>query len=154
MKWIVVKENWKTTKHKFQIIRFMMKVCFRLMRRAWVHDLSKYSKKEAPLFAAAQDTKGVVYGSEEYKKDVEVNLKPALDHHYMHNSHHPQHHSQGFKGMQPLDVIEMLIDWKASTLRYKDSKIQDSLANNKERYNISEQDIKNFEKFYREIKAW
>lgn len=154
MKWSIVKENWKTTKHKFQVMRFMVKVCFKLLRRAWVHDLSKYSKHEAPYFAAAQDTKNVKYGSDEYKKDVEVNLKPALEHHYKHNSHHPQHHKDGINSMQPLDIVEMLCDWKASTLRYKGGNIQESLITNSDRYNISEQDRENFEKFFRELNAW
>lgn len=132
----------------------MVKVCFKLFKRAWVHDFSKYSKAEAPYFAAASNTKDVVYGSEQYKKDVEVNLKPALDNHYKLNSHHPQHHDKGFKEMQPLDVIEMLVDWKASTLRNKNGDIKNSLELNRKRYGYTVQEMKNFEKFYREIKSW
>lgn len=154
MKWIVIKENWATTKHKLQVMRFMLKVCLRILKRAWVHDFSKYSKEEAPYFAAAANTKDVVYGSEEYKRDVEVNLKPALDHHYKFNSHHPQHFEKGFKEMQPLDVIEMLCDWKASTLRNKNGNIRTSLDLNRKRYGYTIQEMKNFEKFYKEIKSW
>jgi hypothetical protein len=154
MKWIVIRENWATTKHKLQVMRFMLKVCLRILKRAWVHDFSKYSKEEAPYFAAAANTKDVVYGSEEYKRDVEVNLKPALDHHYRLNSHHPQHFEKGFKEMQPLDVIEMLCDWKASTLRNKNGNIRTSLDLNRKRYGYTIQEMKNFEKFYKEIKSW
>jgi len=154
MKWIIIKENWATTKHKLQVMRFMLKVCLRILKRAWVHDFSKYSKEEAPYFAAAANTKDVVYGSEEYKRDVEVNLKPALDHHYRLNSHHPQHFEKGFKEMQPLDVIEMLCDWKASTLRNKNGNIRTSLGLNRKRYGYTIQEMKNFEKFYKEIKSW
>jgi hypothetical protein len=154
MKWSIVKENWRTTKHKFQVMRFMVKVCFKLLKRAWVHDFSKYSKEEAPYFAAAANTKDVVYGSKEYKQDVEVNLKPALEHHYKLNSHHPQHFENGIKEMQPLDRIEMLVDWKASTLRNKDGDIKKSLELNRKRYGYTIQEMKNFEKFYREINAW
>ncbi len=154
MKWIVIKENWATTKHKLQVMRFMLKVCLRILKRAWVHDFSKYSKEEAPYFAAAANTKDVVYGSEEYKRDVEVNLKPALDHHYRLNSHHPQHFEKGFKEMQPLDVIEMLCGWKASTLRNKNGNIRTSLDLNRKRFGYTIQEMKNFEKFYKEIKSW
>lgn len=135
-------------------MRFMIKVCLKLIKRAWVHDFSKYSKDEAPYFAAAANTKDVVYGSEEYKRDVEVNLKPALEHHYKLNSHHPQHFENGIKEMNPLDKIEMLVDWKASTLRNKDGDIRKSLELNRKRYKYTVQEMKNFEKFYKEIKSW
>ena len=154
MKWIVIKENWATTKHKLQVMRFMLKVCLRILKRAWVHDFSKYSKEEASYFAAAGDTKKMEYNSPEYKESVEIKLKSALDHHYRMNSHHPQHFDKGFKEMQPLDVIEMLCDWKASTLRYKNGDIKKSLDLNRKRYGYTIQEMKNFEKFYKEIKSW
>jgi len=135
-------------------MRFMFKVCFKLIKRAIVHDASKYSKAEAPYFAAASNTKDVVYGSEQYKQDVEVNLKPALDHHYKLNSHHPQHHDKGIKEMHPMDLIEMLVDWKASTLRNKNGDIKKSLELNRKRYGYTKQEMENYEKFFREIKAW
>jgi len=78
MKWSVFKENLKTTKHKLQVMRFMLKVCLRLLKRAWVHDFSKYSKEEAPHFAAAGDTKDLVYDSPEYKQSLK-NLEEALE---------------------------------------------------------------------------
>jgi len=153
MKWSIVKENWNTTKHKFQVMRFMVKVCIKIMKRAWVHDFSKYSKDEAPYFAAAGNTKDITYDSPEYKKSVE-DLHVALKHHYEHNSHHPQHYEKGFKEMNPLDVIEMLCDWKASTLRYKGGDIKESLGVNRKRFGYTVQEMKNFEKFFIEIKAW
>jgi hypothetical protein len=56
--------------------------------------------------------------------------------------------------MQPLDRIEMLVDWKASTLRNKNGDIKSSLDMNRERYGYNEQEMKNFEKFYRELNIW
>lgn len=153
MKWIIIKENWSTTKHKLQVMRFMLRVCWRLIKRAWVHDFSKYSKEEAPYFAAAGDTKNLVYDSPEYKESLK-RLEQALTHHYKHNSHHPQHHKDGIKDMHPLDIIEMLCDWKASTLRYKGGDIKQSVKLNRERFGYSEKDEENFEKFYKEIKSW
>ena len=153
MKWIVIKENWQTTKHKLQIIRYMTNVCCKLMKRAIMHDVSKFSEEEAPHFAAAGQTKDIQYDSPEYKESLKK-LESALRHHYEKNSHHPQHFKNGFPEMQPLDVIEMLVDWKASTTRYKSGDVRDSIEINKKRFKYSEQVRKNFEKFYREIKAW
>lgn len=134
-------------------MRFMLRVCFRILKRAWVHDFSKYSKEEAPHFAAVGNTKDLVYDSPEYKESLKK-LEGALAHHYKHNSHHPQHYENGIKGMQPLDIVEMLCDWKASTLRYKGGDIKESVRLNKDRFGYSEEEVKKYEKFFREIKAW
>lgn len=134
-------------------MRFMLRVCFRILKRAWVHDFSKYSKEEAPHFAAAGNTKDLVYDSPEYKESLKK-LEGALAHHYKHNDHHPQHHENGIKDMQPLDIVEMLCDWKASTLRYKGGDIKESVRLNKDRFGYSEEEAKKYEKFFREIKAW
>jgi hypothetical protein len=66
-------------------------------------------------------------------------LKPTLDHHYSNNSHHPEHYKNGIDDMDLLDVIEMLMDWKASTERHDDGNIHSSLEINKNRFHISEQ---------------
>lgn len=153
MKWSIIRENWRTTKHKLQVMRFMLRVCFRILKRAWVHDFSKYSRHEAPYFAAAADTKNIKYDSPEYKESLKQ-LEVALAHHYERNSHHPQHHENGIKDMHPLDIVEMLCDWKASTLRYKGGDIKESVRLNKARFGYSEEEAKNFEKFFREIRAW
>lgn len=56
--------------------------------------------------------------------------------------------------MQPLDIVEMLCDWKASTLRYKGGDIKESVRLNNGRFGYSEEEAKKYEKFFREIKAW
>jgi hypothetical protein len=38
----------------------------------------------------------------------------ALKHHYANNRHHPEHFENGINGMNLLDVIEMVCDWKAA----------------------------------------
>lgn len=82
--------------------------------------------------------KGITYGSDEYKAQLEK-LKPALSHHYAHNSHHPEHYVTGIDGMNLLDVIEMLVDWKAASERHADGDIMRSIDINSERFKISPQ---------------
>ena len=66
-----------------------------LMDRAICHDNSKLYDPEKPLFdKMTPRLKGLTYGSEEYKKSL-AELKPALDHHYAHNSHHPEYYKNG-----------------------------------------------------------
>jgi hypothetical protein len=44
-------------------------------------------------------------------------MKPAIQHHYKANSHHPEFYDNGVEGMSLFDVLEMLLDWKAATER-------------------------------------
>lgn len=82
--------------------------------------------------------KGSDYGSEEYKGFLRE-MKPALDHHYANNRHHPEHFEHGVGGMNLIDVLEMLLDWKAATLRHGTGDIEASPAINKKRFGISDQ---------------
>ena len=42
----------------------------------------------------------------------------ALDHHYLYNTHHPDHYLNGIDGMSLFDLVEMLMDWKAAGERH------------------------------------
>ncbi len=132
----------QTTIHKFYVLKYILSFCFKLMRRAIVHDLSKYSKHEAPIFARnIRDLKTLEFGSKDYKNNLKI-LDKCLNHHYSHNSHHPQHFKGGFEEMSFLDRMEMIIDWIAATKRTKGGDINKSLVINKSRFNISEEDYK------------
>ena len=61
-------------------------------------------------------------------------MKPALDHHYKVNPHHPEYYSNGIKGMNLLDLIEMFFDWMATTKRHADGDIRKSIEINKKRF--------------------
>lgn len=118
--------------HMFEIMR-------RIGKRALEHDESKledpekeYWDKYTPLLA------DIEYGSDEYEASLDA-LKPALDHHYAKNSHHPQHYPDGINDMTLMDIIEMFCDWKASTERQHDGNIRKSLEFNKKRFNMSPQ---------------
>lgn len=104
-----------------------------------VHDQSKLLPPEKELFDEwTPKLAKLTYGSTEYQIALQE-LKPALDHHYASNSHHPEHYENGISEMTLMDVAEMLCDWKAATERHNDGDIQTSLKINKERFNISDQ---------------
>lgn len=63
-------------------------------------------------------------------------LKPAIEHHYQVNSHHPEHYPDGFAGMSLLDRIEMYCDWKAAVKRNKNGDLNKSIEINAKRFNI------------------
>lgn len=109
--------------------------------RAVNHDLSKLEEPEKSAFdrLKALSLSGMKYGSEEYRACLRAE-KPAIQHHYKANSHHPEFYENGVDGMSLFDVLEMLLDWKAATERMKDGgDIRASLVINRDRFKLSPQ---------------
>jgi hypothetical protein len=72
-------------------------------------------------------------------------MKPALDHHYANNSHHPEHYKNGIDDMSLLDLVEMICDWKAASERHNNGNIRKSIEVNGKRFEMSPQLIRIFE---------
>lgn len=103
------------------------------------HDKSKLKSPEIEIFAEyGPKLSQVEYGSDQYKEYLKE-MKKGLDHHYANNMHHPEHYENGINDMTLFDIIEMLMDWKASCERTKDGNLQISLEINKKRFNIDDQ---------------
>lgn len=103
------------------------------------HDLSKLKPPESEAFERlTPKLKGLTYGSVEYNECLKE-LGPALQHHYRHNSHHPEHYPDGIKGMSLLDILEMLVDWKAATKRHADGCIRKSIEINQKRFGYTDE---------------
>jgi hypothetical protein len=133
------KTNNETMKHIIRVKGFLELVSRRLVDRAYEHDATKLEDPELPLFTVmTEKLAGCTYGSPEYKKFLEE-LKPALDHHYGHNKHHPEHYPNGINDMTLIDIIEMFCDWKAATLRHNDGNLLKSIEINTKRFNIDQQ---------------
>ena len=62
-------------------------------------------------------------------------MKPAIQHHYAACTHHPEH----FNDMNIFDILEMLLDWKASSERQNDGNIRKSIDIATDRFNINPQ---------------
>jgi len=128
-----------TLKHIKRVAQLLNEASIELLNRANKHDQSKLENPEKEWFdKATEKLKGLTYGSPEYKESLKE-LKPALDHHYANNSHHPEHYENGINGFDIFDLIEMLMDWKAATERHADGDIYKSISLNKDRFQISEQ---------------
>ena len=110
-----------------------------LSYRAEVHDASKLSSEEKPLFdEMTPKLAALSYGSQEYKEALK-RLGQALEHHYSMNSHHPEHYPDGVADMTLLDLIEMLCDWTAAVERHDDGDLRESFKINKKRFQISDE---------------
>lgn len=130
----------ETVDHIHLVQRLLLSAQIELSRRLLTHDQTKLRSPEREMFAKhTSKLRGLIYGSEEYKEQLNEMRLEALGHHYEHNRHHPEFFQEGVEGMNLFDVLEMLIDWMAAVKRHNDGDIRKSIEINKERFGINEQ---------------
>lgn len=130
-----------TQSHIDDVYGFLCMASAELMTRGYNHDASKLQSPEKEYFDMyAPELSNLEFGTPEYKASTD-RLKPALEHHYANNSHHPQHYENGINGMNLFDIVEMFFDWKASGSRGKagTGNIYKSIDIQAERFGISKQ---------------
>lgn len=129
----------ETQKHIETVRKYIRFMIDKIDMRGVKHDASKLESPEVEAFAeVTPKLASTTYGSEEYNSFLEK-LKPALEHHYAANRHHPQHFVNGVNDMTLIDIIEMFCDWKASTFRQNDGNLLKSIETNAERFNFDGQ---------------
>jgi hypothetical protein len=103
------------------------------------HDASKLESPEREIFDEyTPKLKETTYGSEEYNTYLKE-MQIAINHHYANNRHHPEHFKNGIKDMNLVDIIEMLCDWKAATMRHDDGDILKSIEFNQKRFGYTDE---------------
>lgn len=108
-----------------------------LMHRALRHDRTKLEEPELSIFDEySPKLRNSTYGSDEYKTFLNE-MGRGLEHHYRFNDHHPEHFDEGIHGMDLIQLVEMLCDWQAATLRHKDGDLERSIDQNAERFGYS-----------------
>lgn len=86
--------NAVTWEHIYLVMKLLGSAQVELMRRQFTHDQSKLYPPEVSTFTEFTPKLATsTYGSEEYKSFLKK-MKPALDHHYTHNRHHPEYFKQ------------------------------------------------------------
>jgi len=127
----------KTQEHIDEVRKLLQTVMTKLLDRSMNHDQSKLESPEREIFDEyTPKLKDTTYGSDKYNGYLKE-MKVALDHHYKQNRHHPEHHENGVKDMNLIDLIEMLCDWKAATMRHADGDIMKSIEHNQKRFGYS-----------------
>jgi hypothetical protein len=117
--------NNETRKHIANVAKFTNILIRHLQNRVMEHDATKMESPELESFTEHTALlKNSTYGSKEYNERLAGALKPALDHHYAKNRHHPEHWEHGVDDMDLVDIIEMFCDWKSATLRHNDGNLQ------------------------------
>jgi len=128
-----------TYAHIAEVRKRLLQAAADLIDRADRHDASKLREPELSVFNEyTPKLRDSTYGSDEYKAFL-VGMGEGLQHHYEHNDHHPEHHRDGVENMDLVQVIEMLADWKAATLRHADGNLERSIKQNAERFGYGEE---------------
>lgn len=145
--------NDETWKHIDNVMKLMMTIQTKIGDRMLSHDRSKLESPEVQYFREyTPQLKTLTFGSSEYNQCL-ASMKPALDHHYANNRHHPEFFKNGINDMTLVDLIEMLCDWYASSKRQYNGNIRLSIEKNRERFNMSDQLIRIFENTIKELDA-
>lgn len=113
-------------------------VISRLTIQAAKHDISKLDEPELSIYTEAFGTNNSPYGTKEYEEERNK-LLSGLNIHYHHNAHHPEHHDDGIQGMDLLQLLEMVCDWKAATKRNDQDNIYKSIIINQKRFGFSDE---------------
>lgn len=131
--------NADTSQHIRTVQKFLHLVVKNLLDRADAHDQSKLAPPEVAGFTEfTSKLKGTTYGSAEYQAFLKE-LGPALAHHYKSNRHHPEHFPDGIRGMNLVDVVEMLVDWAAAVQRHDDGDLRKSIEINQKRFGYTDE---------------
>lgn len=134
--------NFTTIRYIERVRNLLNDVVADLLRRGQEHDQSKLESPEVEMFTEfTPKLGGCTYGSPEYDGYKKA-MSAALAHHYARNSYHPEHHKAGINDMTLLDIVEMLVDWKAASERHNDGNILKSIEKNADRFQMSPQLVK------------
>jgi hypothetical protein len=129
----------ETQKHIENVRKYIRFMIDKIDMRGVKHDASKLESPEVEVFAEyTPKLNNTTFGSDEYYQNL-ASMKPALDHHYASNRHHPEHFVNGINDMTLVDILEMFCDWKASTLRHNDGNLLKSIETNAERFKMDGQ---------------
>jgi hypothetical protein len=128
-----------TYAHIAEVRKRLLKVARQIITRADKHDESKLVEPELSVFNEyTPKLRDSTYGSDEYKAFLK-GMGEGLAHHSAANDHHPEHFDNGITGMDLIQLIEMLADWKAATLRHADGDLKRSIEQNAERFGYGEE---------------
>lgn len=133
--------EFKTMRHIETTRNYLNCIISQLMHRQEQHDQSKLESPEVEVFEEfTPKLRDTTYGSKQYMTYLRE-MGPAITHHHAHNRHHPEYFTDRIKGMNLVDLIEMLCDWKSATLRHNDGDLTKSIEMNQKRFKYSD-DVK------------
>lgn len=128
-----------TYAHIATVRGYLLQIVNLLMYRGHDHDLSKLTEPELAVFNEfTPKLRDSTYGSKDYYEFLD-GMGEGLGHHYAVNDHHPEHFQNGIHDMDLVQLMEMLADWKAATLRHADGSLRKSIFENATRFMYDDQ---------------
>lgn len=128
-----------TYDHIRKVTHNILKIVTQLQTRILYHDSSKLEDPEKSLFDIMVPELQNKFGSPEYTEAL-LKHKDTVQMHYANNpSHHPEAHVNGVSDMSLIDMLEMLADWYAASLRRPDEPFYNSLRIQYGRYSLEMQ---------------
>lgn len=129
----------ETYKHIENVRKYLRFFTDKLTTRGVEHDKLKLKSPEVEIFAEyTPKLANATYDSDEYNEFLKE-MDIALQHHYANYRHHPEHFTKGINDMNLIDIVEMLCDWKASSMRQHDGNLLKSIETNAQRFGVSGQ---------------
>ena len=129
----------ETIRHIEMVRKYIKVFTDALATRGVKHDSTKLETPEVEVFAEfTPKLAGATYGGDEYNGFLK-SMNVALQHHYASNRHHPEHFTKGINDMTLVDIVEMLCDWKAASLRQNDGNLLKSIEINAQRFGYDDQ---------------
>lgn len=108
----------ETVEHISNVRSKILKVVADLIERGFKHDATKLEQPEKEYYDRNTPTlRTLEYNSQAYK-DTLKRMQPAIDHHFSVSRHHPEYFADGINGMNLVDLLEMIVDWKAAGERH------------------------------------
>lgn len=128
----------ETYKHKHLVSMFMNKIIEVLGQRSLDHDNSKLGEYESEEYAKfIPRLRTAKYGSDEHG-EIMKDMSELMKHHYSNNSHHPEHFENGILDISLVDMIEMLIDWVAASVK-SDTSFEEGIEINQKRFGFGDE---------------
>jgi hypothetical protein len=129
----------ETWEHIHQVQFLMWQVITALQRRALDHDQSKLVSPEVEVFdRVTPRLRGMTYDSDEYRATL-IDMGEGLRHHYSENDHHPEHGDGTLGWMSLVQLLELLCDWKAATMRHDNGDLRRSIEQNSDRFGYGDE---------------
>ena len=127
-------------RHREEVADHLHKLADHFRARAREHDRSKLRLDEFDGFTRINKTaREHPYGSKEYKDSMASEKGPdgCITLHFSRNAHHPEFHERdGYMGL--LDLMEMVIDWKAAADTYGNNTLWESLKIHRSRFDFDD----------------
>lgn len=129
----------ETIRHIENVRKYIRFITDKLTTRGVEHDRLKLESPEVEIFTEHTPMLATAtYGSDEYNQSLKE-MGVALQHHYAHYRHHPEHFERGINDMNLIDIVEMICDWKAASMRHNDGNLLKSIEINARRFGYDDQ---------------